>query len=115
MKLKCDYPDNTISIKRFGKVFCRRPGEHLGWILFKLPFERNHHNSGYKGKFKKVVVLLRNMKIIAIEEYQVNPIDLAKKNAFNYLMYQEVPDRTDKIQYEAHIRNVISDLKTLIF
>jgi hypothetical protein len=108
MDLKTYDLKETVSVNRFGKVFCRKFGEHLGWILFKLPFKIKHHNSLIKGDAQKVVVWLRNNTFVVIEEYQVDPIELKKKHAKQYLEHYDTPPITDEVQYNAHLSNVKS-------
>jgi hypothetical protein len=105
MKIKDYFLKEQIDIKCFSKVFCRHEGEHLGWILFKIPLKINHHNSLIKGDANKVLVFLKNFKLLIIEEYQVDSIELAKRRAKEYFKNYSTPDKND-FQDKHHILNV---------
>jgi len=114
MKIKDYFLKEEIEIKCFSKVFCKHAGEHLGWILFKIPYTIKHHNSLIKGDVNKVLVFLKNFKLLIIEEYQIDSIELAKKRAKEYFENYSTPDKND-IQYKYHISNVESYKRVLEF
>ena len=108
MKLKNYHLNKERDISWFGKCFCCHFGEHLGWILFKLPYKIKHHNSIIEGRAQKVIVFLRNFSLLVIEEYQVDPIQQTKETWLRYMEThgQNPPLPSDKVQYEAHLRNI---------
>ncbi len=112
LELKDYCLDEVRYVKRFGKVFCRKNGEHLGWLLFKIPFKIEHHNSIIKGTAQYVVVLLRNYVPVIIEEYQVDPISVVKTRAKRFIENEKPPvDQKQLISYKNLIETYNEVLK----
>lgn len=107
--------DKKTYLKKYGKVFCRRHGEHHGYALFKLPYKIKHPNSLINGDFSNICVLLKSGKLIIIEEYLLQPIKERKEEAKRYLEEPLGMSVLKKIHYDAHLNLLKSAVDSLKF